>query len=344
MRFCTGGTDSLTCCRGTFMIIVRSPLRITLGGGGTDLPSYYRQHEGLLISAAIDKYVYITLYNGFNEDLLVKYSRMERVGSVDELEHPIVREAIKLVGVDWRGLEISSMADIPAGTGLGSSSTFTTALLRALHAQKRNLIHPHQLAEEACDIEINRLGEPIGKQDQYISAFGGITCFRFRKDDKVDAWPAPLSREVRDTLEDSLAMFYTGVTRRASAILKEQNDKTKSDDGEMVRNLHFVKELGQRSLEALQKGDLDEFGLLMDEHWQHKKRRSGGMSNPQIDEWYALAMQSGATGGKLIGAGGGGFLLFHTRDKARLRHAMIGAGMREVRFRFDYEGTKVLIQ
>jgi D-glycero-alpha-D-manno-heptose-7-phosphate kinase len=326
------------------MIIVRSPLRITLGGGGTDLPSYYRQHEGLLISAAIDKYVYITLYHGFNDDLLVKYSKMERVVSIDALEHPIIREAIKLVDVDWRGLEISSMADIPAGTGLGSSSTFTTALLKALHTFKRNLIHPHHLAEQACEIEIERLGEPIGKQDQYISAFGGITCFRFCKDDRVEAWPAPISQETRDNLEDSLVMFFTGISRKASSILKEQNDKTKHDDGEMLRNLHFVKDLGQRSLAALSEGNLDEFGKLMHEHWQHKKRRSGGMSSPQVDTWYDLAMANGATGGKLIGAGGGGFLLFHTKDKPRLRHALSGAGLREVRFRFDFEGTKVLVQ
>lgn len=327
------------------MIIVRSPLRITLGGGGTDLPSYYRQHEGFLISAAIDKYVYITLYDGFNDDLLVKYSKLEKVRAVDDLEHPIIREAIKLVaGDDWRGLEISSIADIPAGTGLGSSSTFATALLRALHARNRNLIHPHQLAEEACEIELNRLKEPIGKQDQYISAFGGITCFRFCKDDKVEAWPAPLSAETRDNLEDGLVMFFTGVTRSASAILKDQDEKTKKDDGGMLQNLHFVKELGQRSLDALVKGDMEHFGRLMDEHWQHKKKRSGGMSNPQIDGWYELAMQNGATGGKVIGAGGGGFLLFHARDKPRLRHAMLGAGLREVRFRFDFEGTKVLYQ
>jgi len=326
------------------MIIVRSPLRITLGGGGTDLASYYRQHEGFLISAAIDKYVYITLYRSFNQDLVAKYSKMERVDDIDQLEHPIIREAIKLVGADWRGLEISSMADIPAGTGLGSSSTFTCALLRALHAYNHSIVHTHQLAEEACDVEINRLGEPIGKQDQYVSAFGGITCFRFRKDEKVDVWPAPFSQEVRENLEDSLVMYYTGVSRRASSILQEQNDKTKQDNTEMVRNLHFVKELGEKSLEALQQGNLEEFGTLMDVHWQHKKKRSGAMSNPQIDEWYSLAMANGASGGKLIGAGGGGFLLFHAKDKAKLKHAMLGAGLREVRFRFDFEGTKVLIQ
>lgn len=326
------------------MIIVRSPLRITLGGGGTDLPSYYHHHEGFLVAAAIDKYVYITLYEGFTNELIVKYSKLERVHSVEELEHPIVREAIRMTDANWRGLEISSMADIPAGTGLGSSSTFATALLKALHAQKRNLVHPDELARQACEIEIERLGEPIGKQDQYISAFGGITCFRFCKDDRVEAWPAPLSAETRDNLEDSLLMFYTGVTRSASSILKEQNDKTKKDDGEMLKNLHFVKELGRRSLDCLVAGDLDKFGALMDEHWQHKKKRSGGMSNPQIDEWYSHAMKNGATGGKLIGAGGGGFLLFHAVDKRKLRHAMIEAGLREVRFRFDFEGTKVLHQ
>jgi D-glycero-alpha-D-manno-heptose-7-phosphate kinase len=326
------------------VIVVRSPLRITLGGGGTDLPSYYRRHEGFLISAAIDKYVYITLYRGFNDDLFAKYSKFEHVTSVDDLKHPIIREAIKLVGLDWRGLEISAMADIPAGTGLGSSSTFTTALLRALHVQNHSLVDPHKLAEEACEIELNRLGEPIGKQDQYISAFGGITCFRFRKDDTVEASPAPISQETRDNLEDGLVMFFTGVSRQASTILKEQNDRTEQDDDEMLRNLHFVKELGERSLAALERGDLDAFGALMDEHWRHKKRRSGNMSNPQIDEWYRTGMANGATGGKLIGAGGGGFLLFHTNDKPKLRHAMISAGMREVRFRFDFEGTKVLIQ
>lgn len=326
------------------MIIVRSPLRITLGGGGTDLPSYYRDHEGLLISAAINKYVYITLHHGFTDDISVKYSKLERVDTPDAIEHPIVREAIKLVDPDFRGIEICSMADIPAGTGLGSSSSFTTALLKALHAHKRNLIHPHELAQQACRIEIEKLGEPIGKQDQYISAFGGITCFRFCKDDSVEAWPAPIGQEVRDNLEEGLAMFFTGYSRKASSILKEQDEKTKKDDGEMLRNLHFVKDLGQASLAALVAGDLNEFGHLMDEHWQHKKRRSGTMSNPKIDEWYQLAMANGATGGKLIGAGGGGFLLFHAKDKPQLRRTMIDSGLREVRFNFDFEGTKIVSQ
>jgi D-glycero-alpha-D-manno-heptose-7-phosphate kinase len=325
------------------VIITRSPLRITLGGGGTDLPSYYLQHEGFLIAAAIDRYIYITIHQTFIDELIVKYSKLEKVMTLDELEHPIVREALKLVSQSPTGLEITSMADIPAGTGLGSSGSFTTALLKALHALKRNLIHPRELAEQACHIEIDLLKEPIGKQDQYIAAYGGVTCFNFRKDGSVDATPLKIDEETKHNLEDSLVMFFTGYSRKAGSILKEQDDKTKKADSDMVQNLHFVKDLGLRSRKALESGDLDGFGKLMDEHWQHKKRRSGGMSNLEIDEWYKLAMKSGATGGKLIGAGGGGFLLFHAKDKTKLRHAMIGAGMREVRFRFDYEGTKIVV-
>ena len=325
------------------MIITRSPLRITLGGGGTDLPSYYLQHEGFLIAAAIDRYIYITIHQTFIDELIVKYSKLERVMTLEELEHPIVREALRLVGQSPNALEITSMADIPAGTGLGSSGSFTTALLKALHALKRNLIHPRELAEQACHIEIDLLKEPIGKQDQYIAAYGGITCFHFRKDGGVDAAPLQIDDEIKHNLEDSLVMFFTGYSRKAGSILKEQDDKTRRADSDMVQNLHFVKDLGLRSRATLEAGDLDGFGKLMDEHWQHKKRRSGGMSNPKIDEWYELAMKSGATGGKLIGAGGGGFLLFHAKDKTKLRHAMIGAGMREVRFRFDYEGTKIVV-
>ena len=325
------------------MIITRSPLRITLGGGGTDVPSYYENHEGFLIAAAIDRYVYLTIHRTFGEESIIKYSKLERVMSWEQIEHPIIREALHLLGHDGKQIEITSMADIPSGTGLGSSGSFTTALLKALHTLNRNLIHPQDLAEQACHIEIDLLKEPIGKQDQYIAAYGGITCFKFCKDGKVEAWPLRLSEETRHNLEDSLVMFFTGYTRSAGSILKEQDDKTKKADTNMVQNLHYVKDLGFRSKDALEKGDLNAFGKLMDEHWQHKKRRSGGMSNPKIDEWYALAMQSGATGGKLVGAGGGGFLLFLAADKAKLRHAMIGAGLREVRFRFDFEGTKIVV-
>jgi D-glycero-alpha-D-manno-heptose-7-phosphate kinase len=325
------------------MIIARSPLRISLGGGGTDLPSYFEQHTGFLIAAAIDKYVYITLHDSFEADLIVKYSKLERVPTADKLEHPIIREAFDLVGLNGRGLELTSMADIPAGTGLGSSGSFTTGLLKALHAYKRNLVHPAELAEQACEIEIGRLKEPIGKQDQYIAAYGGITCFRFLPGGKVEAWPLKLSEDVRYTLEDNLLLFFTGYSRSASSILKEQDQKSKTADKSMIENLHFVKDLGFQSQKALEGGNLDEFARLMDVHWQRKKQRSGNMSNPRINEWYDLAMANGASGGKLIGAGGGGFLMFYATDKARLRHAMRGAGLQEVRFRFDFEGTKLLI-
>ena len=325
------------------MIIARSPLRVTLGGGGTDLPSYYEKFGGFLVAAAIDRYVYITLHETFVPDLIVKYSELERVPDAAQLKHPIIREAFAMLGLDGHSLELTSMADIPAGTGLGSSGSFTTALLKALHAYKKNLVHPAELAAQACEIELGRLREPIGKQDQYIAAFGGLTCFRFLPDGKVEAWPLKLSEETHDNLEDNLLLFFTGYSRSASAILKEQDQKSKSDDKSMVENLHFAKELGLQSQRALERGDLREFARLMDVHWQRKKQRSGGMSNPKINEWYDLAMANGALGGKLIGAGGGGFLMFYAADKAKLRHAMRSAGLKEVRFRFDFEGTKLVI-
>ncbi|HUA66440.1 MAG TPA: galactokinase [Alphaproteobacteria bacterium] len=325
------------------MIIARSPLRVTLGGGGTDLPSYYEKFGGFLIAAAIDRYVYITLHDTFVPDLLVKYSALERVSDASKLQHPILRESFAMLGMDGHFLELTSMADIPAGTGLGSSGSFTTALLKALHAYKRSLVHPAELAAQACEVELERLKEPIGKQDQYIAAYGGITCFKFLENGKVEAWPLKLSKETRDNLEDNLLLFFTGYSRSASAILKEQDQKSKSDDKGMIENLHFVKDLGLQSQRALEGGDLPEFARLMDVHWQRKKQRSGGMSNPKINEWYDLAMANGALGGKLIGAGGGGFLMFYSEDKVKLRHALTRAGLQEVRFRFDFEGTKLVI-
>ena len=324
------------------MIIARSPLRISLGGGGTDLPSYYEKFGGFLIAAAIDRYVYITLHETFVPDLIVKYSDLERVPDAAQLKHPIIREAFASLDMNGHSLELTSMADIPSGTGLGSSGSFTTALLKALHAHKRNLVHPAELAAQACDIELNRLKEPIGKQDQYIAAFGGLTCFNFLPDGKVEAWPLKVSDETRDNLEDNLLLFFTGYSRSASAILKEQDTKSKSDDKSMIENLHFVKDLGMQSKTALEAGNLHEFARLMDVHWHRKKQRSGGMSNPKINEWYDLALANGALGGKLIGAGGGGFLMFYAEDKAKLRHAMRQSGLKEVRFRFDFEGTKLV--
>ena len=326
------------------MIVVRSPLRISLGGGGTDLPSYYQDHSGFLIAAAIDKYVYITLHQTFVEELILKYSKLERVKSISEVEHPIIRESLKHVNISAPYLEITSMADIPAGTGLGSSGSFTTALLKALHTLRKNLIHPRELAEEACHIELNLLNEPIGKQDQYIAAYGGITCFRFLPNGAVDAWPLKIDQETLYNLEDNLLLFFTGYSRSASDILQEQDSKSKEKNQDMTANLHFIKELGFKSKEALEKGDLHEFAALMKVHWDHKKQRSAKMSNSKIDEWYELALANGALGGKMIGAGGGGFLMFYADDKVKLRHTMRQAGLQEIRFRFDFAGTQVIAQ
>ncbi|MDB5354443.1 MAG: kinase [Phycisphaerales bacterium] len=324
------------------MIITRSPLRISLGGGGTDLPSYYKKHSGFLIAAAIDKYVYITLHQTFQPGLIVKYSKMEQAAEVDAVQHPIVREALRSVGITDPHLEITSMADIPAGTGLGSSGSFTTALLKALHAYRKNLVHPQGLAEQACNIEIERLNEPVGKQDQYIAAYGGLTCFQFLPNGHVEAFPLKVTSETLYNLEDNLLLFFTGYSRSASSILKDQDCKSRQSDKEMIDNLHFVKELGYQSQEALETGNLAKFGELMNVHWEHKKRRSGGMSNGDIDRFYQLALENGALGGKLIGAGGGGFLMFYANDKIRIRRAMTEQGLREVRFRFDFEGTKIV--
>jgi len=326
------------------MIITRSPLRVSLGGGGTDLPSYYREHGGFLVAAAIDKYVYITKHRTFQPEIIVKYSKLERVSNVDQIEHPIIREALKLVGISDPHIELTSMADIPGGTGLGSSGSFTTALLKALHAFKKNLVSPAELAEQACDIELNKLGEPIGKQDQYIAAIGGITAFTFHPDGRVEYHPCNISEETLFNLEDNLLLFFTGYSRSASDILKDQNERSKQHDQAMLDNLHYTKELGFESLAALESGNLDEFALLMDVHWQRKKARSSGMSNARINEWYDCAMANGALGGKLIGAGGGGFLMFYAGDKTKLRHAMREKGLQEVRFRFDFEGSKVVAQ
>jgi D-glycero-alpha-D-manno-heptose-7-phosphate kinase len=326
------------------MLITRSPLRISLGGGGTDLPSYSREHEGFLVAAAIDKYVYITLHQTFVPELIVKYSQLERVARAAELKHPILRECFDLVGLDGRSLELASMADIPAGTGLGSSGSFTTATLKALHAFRKNLVHPHELAEQACQVELERLREPIGKQDQYIAAFGGLTCFRFRRDGAVEAEPLRVSTETLYNLEDNLLLFFTGYSRQASSILAEQDRKSRAADDDMTANLHFVKRLGLESRAALEAGDLHAFAEHMNVHWEWKKKRSGAMTNAAIDRCYELARASGALGGKLIGAGGGGFLMFYAEDKARLRHALAGTGLTEVRFRFDFQGTQVVIQ
>lgn len=324
------------------MILVRSPLRITLGGGGTDLPSYYEKREGFLISAAIDKYVYILLNRTFDDTLVLKYSRMEKVKDYRELRHPIVRETLKMLSLTGEPLEICSMADIPAGTGLGSSSTFTTALLRSLHSYKGDFVGTRKLAEEAFEIEYTRLGEPVGKQDQYISAYGGINCMSINKEGDVLVEPLKISNEILYNLEDNLVLFFTGYSHVAGELLGEQDKKSKENDEGMLKNLDFVKQMGYDSKEALESGRLKDFAEIMNTHWQYKKKRSEGMSNPKIDQWYEYALQHGALGGKLIGAGGGGFLMFYAEDKVGLRKAMNEMGLEEVRFRFEMEGAKTI--
>ncbi|HEV3383446.1 MAG TPA: galactokinase [Gemmata sp.] len=324
------------------MIIARSPLRISLGGGGTDLPSYYREHTGFLVAAAIDRHVHIVINRTILPELILKYSQTERVTDVKDIHHPLVREAMQLVGVPAEGLEIAAMADIPAGTGLGSSGSFCTALLRALHTLRDGNPSSSEVAEQACQIEIEKLHEPVGKQDQYIAAVGGVTCFRFQPSGEVEYWPLRASSSTLRRLEQNLLLFFTGYTRSASEVLREQDVKTKAANAGMIENLHFIKDIGLRSKDALEAGDLSGFAELMNVHWQWKKKRSGSMSNSKIDEWYELGMASGGMGGKLIGAGGGGFLMFYTESHERLSNAMADAGLQQVPFRFDFEGTRVV--
>jgi D-glycero-alpha-D-manno-heptose-7-phosphate kinase len=324
------------------MIITRTPLRISIGGGGTDLPSYYSREGGFVISAAINQYMYITLHRTFQKNFIIKYSQMETVEAVEQIQHPIIREAFRLHRMEPY-LEAVSMADIPAGTGLGSSGSFNVGLLKAIYAMKREHVPTQALAEEACHIEIDLLKEPIGKQDQYIAAFGGLICMTFNKDGKVDVSPLRLSAEALHELEDNLLMFFTGYSRNAGSVLADQKIKTEKDDGQMIQNLNFIKDLGVSIKTALEAGNVETFGRLMHEHWLHKKRRSSGISNEKINGWYDTAIANGALGGKLIGAGGGGFLLFYAKDRKALRRAMAVEGLQEVRFAFDFEGSKVMV-
>lgn len=325
------------------MIIARSPLRISLGGGGTDLPSFYKKYEGFLIAAAIDKYVYVTINKRFSEGIFLKYSAIENVKRIDQIQHPIIREALIAKNLQNYRVEISSTADIPAGTGLGSSGSFTTALLKALYVYERQHISQEDLAELACNIEIDRLKEPIGKQDQYIAAIGGLSSFAFHKDDSVTYAPLNISSDTLGKLEDSLLLFFTGYIRKAGDVLNDQKVKTEMKDKDMLDNLNFIKDIGYKSKFALESGNINLFGELLHEHWERKKSRSLGMSNTIIDDLYSKAMINGAIGGKVVGAGGGGFLMFMAKDPDNLRKAMNKEGLEEVRFRFDFEGTKIVL-
>lgn len=324
------------------MIITRTPLRISLGGGGTDLPSYYRTAGGgFLVAAAIDRHVYIAVNRNFDDDLMLKYSNIERVDEPALVKHPLLREALLVAGVH-RAVEVSSMADVPAGTGLGSSGAFTVGLLRALFSYRRHTISARELANLACEIEMDRLDAPVGKQDPYIAAIGGVTAFSFRANEEVDVHPVGMTDDVRNRLEDNLLLFYTGVRRSAADELSDQGVGT-SGSSDTKGNLDAVKALGQASLEALEKGDLGEFSVLMTEQWRHKYERSPSSVHQQVDEWIRRGIDAGADGGKLVGAGGGGFLLFYAEAKADLRASMHGLGLEEVRFGFDYDGITTLV-
>ncbi len=326
------------------MIITRTPLRISLGGGGTDLPSYYRDFGGFVISAAIDKYVYISVNQTFFPGYLLKYSELEQAASPDGIRHPLIREAIKLHEMPGR-LEIVSIADVPAGTGLGSSGSFLTGLLHALHAYKREPTTAETLAREAIEIEMNRLKRPVGKQDQYIAAYGGLLCQTYGQDDTVEIEPLRMTESAIRELRDSLMLFFVGQTRSAAEFLQDQKSRSENGEVQMLQNLHFVKQLGAEIRKCLEAGDVARYGDLMHEHWRYKRVRSTGMSNPRIDQLYELAQRrGGARGGKLVGAGGSGFLLFHTNDRRRLRASLAEAGVSEMDFSFDFDGSTVLLR
>jgi D-glycero-alpha-D-manno-heptose-7-phosphate kinase len=325
------------------MIITRTPLRITLGGGGTDLPAYYREAgRGFLIAAAITKYVYIAVHRNFEDDVLLKYSAVERVPTSDDAAHPLLRAALKLTGIN-RGIEITSMADIPTGTGLGSSGSFTVGVLKALRAYQHEVVGNIEVAEQACHIEIDMLGEPVGKQDQYIAAVGGLTAFTYFGDERVEVTPLALSMDTRARLEDNLLLFYTGMRRSASEELAEQQDAAQLPESSLRDNLDRVRQIGYETRAALLSDDLGGFGELLTAQWRLKHERAPGVLHDKVDAWIRRGIDAGALGGKLVGAGGGGFLLFYAEDKAGLREAMAGIGLEEIRFGIDYEGATTIV-
>jgi D-glycero-alpha-D-manno-heptose-7-phosphate kinase len=323
------------------MIIVRSPLRITLGGGGTDVPSYSDKYGGFCISAAINKHVFCSVTKPFKRGIYLKYSELEEVDSINRVKHPIIREALRLLEVE-PCIEITALADVPSGTGLGSSGSFTTALLKALYLFQKRSVSQDKLAETAFHIEAEILGEPAGRQDQYASAFGGITCFEFC-DGVADVFPLNVSPRTLDDLSKNLLLFFTGYSRSAYKVLKEQDEATRSYDSDMVNHLHEIKRLGILSMVALENGKTGLWGDYLHTHWLNKRKRSVAMSNDKVDEWYLGARMNGARGGKLVGAGGGGFFLFYCDDPDKVREYMSNVGLQELKYQWDFEGTKVLI-
>jgi D-glycero-alpha-D-manno-heptose-7-phosphate kinase len=328
------------------MIISRSPVRITLGGGGTDLPSYYSKYGGALIAAAIDKYTLVTVHTRFDDDIKLNYSKTEQVQNINEVQHNIFREGLRLLNIK-KGVELTSLSDMPSSSGLGTSGSFTVAVLNALHAYKKEFVSQKQLAEEACKIEIEILKEPIGKQDQYIAAFGGITSFQFAKDGAVTVESLKMSEETRDELHNNIMIFYTGITRSASVILREQDDKSKKDEGATIDTLHEIKKIGLDTRTALEQGEIDKLGEFLDVHWNIKKQLSKGITNKFIDDCYELAKKNGALGGKIMGAGGGGFFMFYhngsNNKKTAFIKTMLQKGIKKMRFDFDFEGSKIIL-
>ncbi|HKQ71919.1 MAG TPA: sugar kinase [Polyangiaceae bacterium] len=325
------------------MIISRAPVRFSLGGGGTDLPAYYEQFGGYLVAGAIDKYIYVSANRRFYDDIRLSYSKTEIVPTLDKIEHRLFREGLRMTGVT-KGIELTSVADVPANSGLGSSSTFAVALLNALHTYRRKFCSSRELAEQACKLEIEHLGEPIGKQDQFISAFGGVTAFTFNKDGSVDVEPVPVAEEVIDDLQNNLCIIYSGVERAASLVLSEQGQRVRSLDPGTVERMHRIKELGHEVYRILVSGNIDAYGELLHEHWTNKRKLASKMTDSVIDEHYDAARAAGAIGGKLMGAGGGGFFMFYTRpgDKRRLVEAMAQRGLRALKFRFDVDGARIV--
>lgn len=328
------------------MIISRSPVRITLGGGGTDLASYYSKYGGALIAAAIDKYTLVTAHTRFDDDIKLNYSKAEQVKNVDEIKHNIFREALRLLNLG-KGIELTSLSDMPSSSGLGTSGSFTVAVLNALHTYKKEFVSQKQLAEEACKIEIEILKEPIGKQDQYIAAFGGITSFEFAKDGSVTVKPVKMSDEARDELHSNIMLFYTGITRSASKILREQHEKSERDEDAVIDTLHEIKRIGLETKVAFERGDIDKLGEFLDVHWNIKKQLSKGITNEYIDDCYNLAKKNGALGGKIMGAGGGGFFMFYhngnNTEKTALIRALGEKGLKRMRYDFDFEGSKIIL-
>ena len=320
------------------VIFSKAPLRISLGGGGTDLPSYYSQHGGFLVAGAIDKYVYMLIHTVFQRRYLMKYSETEDVKEIGEIRHPILRETLAR---NWRGnpIEIASVADVPSRTGMGSSGAFTVALIKGLAHARQTSITQGALAESASEIEIEILKEPCGKQDPYVAAHGGICAYTFGTDGHVTVEPLELSPDTLRGLREQLLLFYTGEARDASTVLSDQDQRTKTGDEEMLQNMHRTKEMGRQAQELLVAGDLFAYAELMHEHWLNKRLRSPGMATGRIDELYTLARRSGVIGGKLVGAGGGGFLLVYARHPADTRQAMAAAGAVELPFDFEFSGA-----